>query len=143
MDKISTKQEKKRVNNEVTGQPVRIKSSGRIGVGVGSLEPISASKDILVRFDDGGEPEFVEDREDLEIICPVCNKGAERKCSKCKRAWYCGRDCQVSHWKVHKKSCKEMAAAPAPSSLFDDKDPSRQLDLARAYLAKEMQDLGE
>lgn len=135
MDKISTKQEKKRVDNDVSGQPVRIKCSGRIGVGVGSLDP-KASKGILVRFD-GGDSEFVEDREDLEIICPICNKGADRLCSKCKRAWYCGRDCQVSHWKEHKKSCKEMAAA---ASSNKDEDPSRQLDIARAYVAKEAQD---
>lgn len=80
MDKISTKQEKKRLDNDVSGQPVRIKRSGRIGVGVGSLDP-KASKGILVRFD-GGDSEFMEDREDLEIICPICNKGADRKCSK-------------------------------------------------------------
>ncbi|KAI6258853.1 hypothetical protein MCOR27_006953 [Pyricularia oryzae] len=28
-------------------------------------------------------------------------------CGKCKGAWYCNKDCQRSHWKYHKKSCRD------------------------------------
>ncbi|PYI21651.1 hypothetical protein BO99DRAFT_420557 [Aspergillus violaceofuscus CBS 115571] len=28
-----------------------------------------------------------------------------RKCSKCKQAWYCDKDCQRGHWRDHKHSC--------------------------------------
>jgi len=37
--------------------------------------------------------------------CSFCFARAEKKCSKCKMVWYCTRDCQVKHWKVHKKVC--------------------------------------
>lgn len=26
-------------------------------------------------------------------------------CARCKSAYYCSKECQTSHWKVHKKSC--------------------------------------
>lgn len=29
-----------------------------------------------------------------------------RKCGRCKGVNYCSRDCQASHWKEHKKTCK-------------------------------------
>ena len=29
-------------------------------------------------------------------------------CSKCKRASYCSKDCQVSHWQVHKNECANL-----------------------------------
>ncbi|WIA28887.1 hypothetical protein OEZ86_011411 [Tetradesmus obliquus] len=34
-------------------------------------------------------------------------------CSGCKLARYCGKDCQVQHWKQHKTACKRMQAARA------------------------------
>lgn len=38
--------------------------------------------------------------------CTRCSSpGASQWCSRCKAAYYCNRDCQVSHWKVHKKVC--------------------------------------
>jgi hypothetical protein len=35
----------------------------------------------------------------------------EGRCSKCKAAAYCSRDCQAAHWKRHKPVCKAIAAA--------------------------------
>lgn len=32
-----------------------------------------------------------------------------KQCSKCKRSYYCGRDCQVGHHKAHKSECKRLA----------------------------------
>lgn len=29
-----------------------------------------------------------------------------KKCARCETTYYCGTDCQRSHWKVHKKTCK-------------------------------------
>ena len=41
--------------------------------------------------------------------CGNCGgKGAQKKCSRCGDIWYCNRDCQVAHWKVHKKDCKKQ-----------------------------------
>ncbi|OIW22897.1 hypothetical protein CONLIGDRAFT_657872 [Coniochaeta ligniaria NRRL 30616] len=46
-----------------------------------------------------------------EPSCFNCGKiGADihkhlEKCSRCKEAWYCNRDCQRAHWKAHKPYC--------------------------------------
>ncbi|KAI6098073.1 hypothetical protein EDD16DRAFT_1428141, partial [Pisolithus croceorrhizus] len=39
--------------------------------------------------------------------CAACGKGGVPlfACSKCKRAKYCSKDCQVKDWKTHKNNC--------------------------------------
>lgn len=40
------------------------------------------------------------------IVCCQCGKSsADSKCSRCGEASYCNRECQVGHWRTHKKSC--------------------------------------
>ena len=48
-------------------------------------------------------------------VCFHCGKsGAKlRSCAQCRRAWYCGRDCQVADWKRHKQACRAAVAAEA------------------------------
>mmetsp|Transcript_26419 Transcript_26419/g.81292 ORF Transcript_26419/g.81292 Transcript_26419/m.81292 type:complete len:298 (+) Transcript_26419:226-1119(+) len=47
--------------------------------------------------------------------CSFCEKSdvalAKKlsRCEKCESAWYCSRDCQVSHWPAHKLICKNIA----------------------------------
>ena len=44
--------------------------------------------------------DFMEDPK-----CGECGKVASQRCSKCKNAWYCSRDCQLRQWKGHKAIC--------------------------------------
>jgi hypothetical protein len=39
--------------------------------------------------------------------------GNQHKCSACRTARYCGKECQAKHWKQHKPVCKALAAAAA------------------------------
>jgi len=42
------------------------------------------------------------------VPCAHCGKGnaPQKRCSRCLSVVYCGRECQVAHWKAHKKACK-------------------------------------
>lgn len=43
---------------------------------------------------------------------PLCMqieyKNRFKRCSKCKKVFYCGRECQLKHWPVHKQICKQV-----------------------------------
>ncbi|KZC13946.1 Zinc finger MYND domain-containing protein 10 [Dufourea novaeangliae] len=40
--------------------------------------------------------------------CFLCQETAQKRCSKCKGAWYCGRECQVKDWANHKIICDKI-----------------------------------
>lgn len=42
--------------------------------------------------------------------CAVCGKADNdmKRCARCHQVYYCGRDCQVKHWSVHKQSCNAL-----------------------------------
>ena len=44
--------------------------------------------------------------------CSYCGDkpGKLKKFTGCSKTYYCGKDCQVKHWKEHKKVCKTMVA---------------------------------
>lgn len=48
--------------------------------------------------------------------CIVCNKKSSKVCSRCKTEKYCGKECQIRHWREHKLSCIEYA----PDDLEED-----------------------
>lgn len=41
------------------------------------------------------------------VPCLQCGKDAALKCARCKRVWYCSKDCQKASWKTHKRVCKD------------------------------------
>ena len=45
--------------------------------------------------------------------CDACAQNAAglRMCSRCKLASYCSRECQVAHWKEHKRVCQPAASS--------------------------------
>ena len=51
------------------------------------------------------------ERQQALASCAKCGRGeactgsTHRKCSRCKRVYYCSTACQKSHWKEHKKVC--------------------------------------
>jgi ankyrin repeat protein len=53
----------------------------------------------------------------LEAKAHCANSGCSgvglRKCTGCKKARYCGQQCQLAHWAVHKVECKQSAGPKA------------------------------
>ena len=52
------------------------------------------------------DPKFGEGGDNF--ICAVCRKKTTKICSRCKMVYYCCREHQLLHWKVHKKFCKKL-----------------------------------
>eukprot|EP01041_Mallomonas_annulata_P008486 gene8486-17491_t len=50
--------------------------------------------------------------------CVSCHKqNAKKICGKCKKVKYCSTECQHSHWKTHKWSCKKSTTSTQGSTL--------------------------
>ena len=95
---------------DAKGGRVRVNASGRKGstgwrLATGAAETSS----FQVTFDDDGpSDDTFYSLDDLTMLCRACDENASNKCSNCKQVWYCGRDCQKSDWKTHKKNCKKI-----------------------------------
>ncbi|KAK9809815.1 hypothetical protein WJX73_009488 [Symbiochloris irregularis] len=59
-----------------------------------------------------GLPDEVQTKS-LETQCAnlFCAQPAHAKCSRCKSASYCNKECQKMHWRYHKARCNSKAAA--------------------------------
>ena len=65
--------------------------------------------------------------------CAVCQKNTLKRCSGCYLAWYCGKECQISGWKDHKKECKEMLKEYVEIQLIE---ASKDMSAKQNYPAK-------
>ena len=46
-----------------------------------------------------------------QVMSAACTTPVEVACTRCRRADYCDRPCQVAHWPAHKAPCKAAAKA--------------------------------
>mmetsp|Transcript_4089 Transcript_4089/g.9504 ORF Transcript_4089/g.9504 Transcript_4089/m.9504 type:complete len:269 (-) Transcript_4089:87-893(-) len=117
-DKVAEEHAYQREEDCITGQRVREKSSGRLGLCVAPVMGVSWP----ITFDDGEWPPIVTlARDEVDVLCKVCSKAATQRCLRCKAAWYCCRECQSKDWKKHKKECKEIVV-DTPSATAEDND---------------------
>jgi hypothetical protein len=47
----------------------------------------------------------------VEYKCPVCQKKATSRCSRCRSVWYCSVEHQRQDWKPHKPTCEDIHKA--------------------------------
>lgn len=43
--------------------------------------------------------------ENDQTTCSVCEESTDKKCSRCKKVFYCSKACQKNDWKSHKSTC--------------------------------------
>ncbi|KXT07876.1 hypothetical protein AC579_5155 [Pseudocercospora musae] len=60
--------------------------------------------------------------EKLQQMCVGCSKTGEslKRCAKCRSVHYCNRECQTSHWKIHKKECSRLASGNTAATRTAD-----------------------
>lgn len=65
----------------------------------------------------------------MATSCSLCKMGgAALRCTRCKVAHYCNKDCQSAHWKAHKPGCKpaEETNTPAAATTTVLPDPDHE-----------------
>lgn len=77
--------------------------------------------------------DFMEDPK-----CAECGKIATQRCSKCKNAWYCSRDCQLRQWKAHKPMCLLLAATKEEAQADTAKVKETQQQKQKKPLIQEL-----
>lgn len=70
------------------------------------------------------EPTCIEVTPKKEKVCVGCGiteaacGGPFKFCARCKAVGYCGRDCQIGHWKEHKKVCSSAFSSSQLMQAF-------------------------
>lgn len=70
-------------------------------------------------------------------LCGFCGALATVKCAKCRRIFYCDRNCQKRHWKEHKKVCV-VAEESQPEKKPTLKEPLEAVDVSNLELKVEV-----
>lgn len=76
----------------------------------------SVLNDVLKLLEDIGPVDVNLNDDGLKetyYLCSYCHTHRPKlnTCSRCKKAFYCNRDCQKAHWKYHKVTCTKSAPA--------------------------------
>lgn len=60
------------------------------------------------------------------------------RCSWCREAFYCGKECQLAHWPSHKQGCPPTAAPPPDPPIDEARgNPDQPLRIRRRIAAAE------
>ena len=59
-----------------------------------------------------------EPKDDGIDLCPLCDQPSRNRCTGCYVIRYCSKECQLAHWKKHKKICKETKNQYIPITLI-------------------------
>ncbi|KAK9837579.1 hypothetical protein WJX74_000796 [Apatococcus lobatus] len=60
----------------------------------------------------------------INSTCPICDRAASKKCTRCKKVKYCSESCQKEHWhQGHREEC-QPASSPAPSDISPSRSPA-------------------
>ena len=60
------------------------------------------------------------DAHDTAMVCAAadCDKRSIARCTRCRRAGYCGTRCQHAHWPAHKAQCRAWAAEAGAAGVM-------------------------
>jgi len=81
--------------------------------------------------------------DDSKHHCAACGDsdvggGSLKACAACNLVKYCNKSCQVKHWPVHKKACKERLAKLFDEKLFKRLPPNEDCPICYLRLPMEV-----
>jgi pre-rRNA-processing protein TSR4 len=90
------------------------------------------TEDELLRDPDGAEYNYKPPPN--AWWCEECGFAASKRCAGCKKAHYCSKEHQISHWnRLHKAQCSQLGT-PAPKNTSPQKEEQTSVHLAPSPL---------
>ena len=99
-DRIEKRREKKEAKLKGRHKRVQVLETGRKGT-ITSYRLVGSTKDaeITIDFDDEEDNSHEEENysmNDVIVLCEVCDEKEGKRCGRCKKSYFCGKECQVS-----------------------------------------------
>jgi hypothetical protein len=69
--------------------------------------PMSSSSSAQLCDSSMSTAKLCSSEESITNKCALCDNDAPHNCKKCKKIYYCSRECQVQHWPKHKIECNK------------------------------------
>lgn len=69
-------------------------------------------------------------------LCPFCEQPSRNRCTGCYVTRYCSKECQLAHWKKHKKTCKQIQSQFRQVELVDQSNALEELKAKENFILK-------
>ncbi|MGH0169373.1 UNVERIFIED_CONTAM: hypothetical protein FKN15_005233 [Acipenser sinensis] len=58
------------------------------------------------------------DAQAVAVSCPTCKRTLDvmQRCTRCRKVYYCSKDCQLKHWPLHKTVCGDASVKAPPGN---------------------------
>ena len=73
----------------------------------------------------------INERKGVHCVCSQCQSNKFSRCGRCQIVPYCSKQCQIEHWRYHKKMCKKLAG-----KVLEIPPPGMELDFFKVNMFK-------
>jgi hypothetical protein len=95
--------------------PAFLEVTARAAVGWERVPGVAQLSRMVLTWDHPGRP-VTSYTVPTCVACGVRVDEHPQRCAACQRVYYCGRACQLAHWRAHKALCRAAVAAAAAAA---------------------------